>query len=125
MYTSYEEAISLHDSVVETTCVGVEDPIKGTVVIAFVVLKQGYDTSDGLKREIIQLVRDQIGPIAAPKAVEVVEMLPKTRSGKIMRRILKGVYEGKSLGDLITTEDGASIEEVSSAINLMKDDLGK
>jgi hypothetical protein len=52
-------------------------------------------------------------------------MLPKTRSGKIMRRILKGVYENKSLGDLSTIEDGASIEEVSSAINMMKGELGK
>ena len=52
-------------------------------------------------------------------------MLPKTRSGKIMRRILKGVYELKDLGDLSTIEDGASIEEISSAINLMKSELGK
>ncbi|MHA1932688.1 MAG: AMP-binding enzyme, partial [Promethearchaeota archaeon] len=83
------------------------------------------DTSDILKKEIIQIVRDQVGPIAAPKAVEVVKTLPKTRSGKIMRRILSGVYEGKSLGDLSTIEDGASIEEVSSAIDLMKNELGK
>ncbi|MHA1541517.1 MAG: acyl-CoA synthetase, partial [Candidatus Hodarchaeales archaeon] len=120
-----EEAVSAHESVAETTCVGVEDPLKGTVVIAFVVLRQGFYTSDGLKREIIQIVRDQVGPIAAPKAVEVVKMLPKTRSGKIMRRILKGVYEGKALGDLSTIEDGASIDEISSAIDLMKDELGK
>ncbi len=59
------------------------------------------------------------------KAVEVVKTLPKTRSGKIMRRNLSGVYEGKKLGDLSTIEDGASIEEVSSAIDLMKVELGK
>ncbi|MHA1945521.1 MAG: acetate--CoA ligase [Candidatus Hodarchaeales archaeon] len=120
-----EEAVSSHDAVAETTCVGVEDKLKGTVVKAFVVLREGFDASDIMRKEIIQVVRDQIGPIAAPKAVEVVKTLPKTRSGKIMRRILSGVYEGKSLGDLSTIEDGASIEEVSSAIDLMKNELEK
>ena len=116
-----EEAVSSHEAVAETSCIGVEDPVKGTVIIAFVVLKQGFEPTDELKQEIIQIVRNDIGPIATPKAVEVVAMLPKTRSGKIMRRIMKGVYEGKKLGDLSTIEDGASIDEVSSAIDLMKD----
>ena len=116
-----EEAVSSHDAVAETSCIGVEDPVKGTCVIAFVVLKQGFESSEKLKNEIIHVVRNDVGPIAAPKAVEVVKMLPKTRSGKIMRRIMKGVYEGKQLGDLSTIEDGASIEEVTSAIDLMKD----
>ncbi|MHA2138553.1 MAG: AMP-binding enzyme, partial [Candidatus Hodarchaeales archaeon] len=120
-----EEAISSHDAVAETTCVGVDDKLKGTVVIAFVVLRQGIQPTEEMKKEIIQIVRDNVGPIAAPKAVEVVTMLPKTRSGKIMRRILKGVYENKDLGDLSTIEDGASIDEVSSAINVMKTELGK
>lgn len=120
-----EEAISSHKAVAETSCIGVEDPIKGTVVIAFVVIKQDIEPSEEMKKEIIQIVRDNVGPIAAPKAVEVVRMLPKTRSGKIMRRILKGVYEAKDLGDLSTIEDGASIEEVSAAIDSMKNELGK
>lgn len=120
-----EEAVSSHPAVAETSCIGVEDEIKGTVVIAFVVLKESYKPSEDLKKEIAQTVRDKIGPIAKPKAVEMVKMLPKTRSGKIMRRILKGVYEGKKLGDLSTIEDGASIDEVSAAIELMKEELGK
>ncbi len=120
-----EEAVSSHDAVAETSCIGVDDPIKGTVVIAFVVIKEDIIPSDEMKNEIIQIVRDKIGPIAAPKAVEVVKTLPKTRSGKIMRRILKGVYENKDLGDLSTIEDGASIDEVATAIDLMKSDLGK
>ncbi len=119
-----EEAISSHDAVAETSCIGVEDPIKGTVVIAFVVLRQGFESSEELKQEIIQIVRIDIGPIAAPKAVEIVQMLPKTRSGKIMRRVMKGVYEGKKLGDLSTIEDDTSIVEVAAAIELMKD-VGK
>jgi propionyl-CoA synthetase len=120
-----EEAVSSHKAVAETSCIGVEDPIKGTVVIAFVVIKQDMEPTKEMRKEIIQIVRDNVGPIAAPKAVEVVKMLPKTRSGKIMRRILKGVYETKDLGDLSTIEDGASIEEVSAAIDLMKSELGK
>jgi propionyl-CoA synthetase len=120
-----EEAVSSHDAVAETSCIGVEDKIKGTVVIAFVVLKEGFEPSEELKKEIIQVVRNKIGPIAAPKSVEVVKMLPKTRSGKIMRRIMKGVYEGKKLGDLSTIEDDASILEVAAAIELMKDIVQK
>ncbi|MFX1284091.1 MAG: acetate--CoA ligase [Promethearchaeota archaeon] len=116
-----EEAVSSHDAVAETSCIGVEDKIKGTVVIAFVVLKEGIEPSEELKKEIIQIVRNDIGPIAAPKGVEIVKMLPKTRSGKIMRRIMKGVYEGKKLGDLSTIEDDTSIMEVAAAIELMKD----
>ena len=120
-----EEAVSSHPAVAETSCIGVKDEIKGTVVIAFVVLKESYEPSEDLKKEIAQVVKDKIGAIARPKAVEMVKMLPKTRSGKIMRRILKGVYEGKKLGDLSTIEDGASIDEVSAAIELMKEELGK
>ncbi len=120
-----EEAVSSHAAVAETSCIGVDDKTKGTVVIAFVVLRQGYEATEKLKKEIIQVVRDNVGPIATPKAVEVVSMLPKTRSGKIMRRILKRIYEGKEIGDLSTIEDGASIDEVSSAIDLMKDLLKK
>lgn len=120
-----EEAVSSHPAVAETTCVGVDDAIKGTVVITFVVLKQGFVTSETLKNEIKQKVRTMVGPFAVPKAVEIVQLLPKTRSGKIMRRILKGIYEGKEIGDLSTIEDGASIDEVRSAIELMKAELKK
>jgi propionyl-CoA synthetase len=120
-----EEAVSSHNAVAETSCIGVEDKIKGTVVIAFVVLRQGFESSEELKKEIIQVVRNDIGPIAAPKSVEVVKMLPKTRSGKIMRRVMKGVYEGKKLGDLSTIEDDASILEVAAAIETMKDIVRK
>ncbi len=120
-----EEAVASHDAIAETSCVGVEDKIKGTVVIAFVVLKKGYESSKELKKEISQVVREKVGPIATPKAVEIVKMLPKTRSGKIMRRVLKSVYEGKELGDLSTIEDGASVDEISAAIEQMKEELGK
>ncbi len=120
-----EEAVSSHPAIAETSCIGVDDELKGTVVIAFVVLREGFDPSEELKKEIIQVVRNTVGPIAAPKAVEMVKILPKTRSGKIMRRILKNVYEGKRLGDISTIEDGTSIEEVSTAIELMKDELGR
>ncbi|MFW9992145.1 MAG: acetate--CoA ligase [Candidatus Odinarchaeota archaeon] len=121
-----EEAVSSHEAVAETSCVGVDDEIRGTMVVAFVILREGIEkTQDVIKKEIIQVVRDKVGPIAAPKAVEIVQVLPKTRSGKIMRRVMKGVYSGKELGDLSTIEDGASIDEVKAAIDLMKGVLGK
>jgi propionyl-CoA synthetase len=120
-----EEAVSSHPAVVETTCVGVDDAIKGSVVITFVVLKQGYESSETLKEEIKQKVATMVGTFAVPKAVEIVTMLPKTRSGKIMRRVLKGIYEDKEIGDLSTIEDGASIQEVAAAIELMKEELKK
>ncbi len=120
-----EEAVSSHPAVVETTCVGVDDAIKGSVVVTFVVLKQGYESSETLKEEIKQKVKTMVGAFAVPKAVEIVHMLPKTRSGKIMRRVLKGIYEDKEIGDLSTIEDGASIQEVAAAIELMKEELKK
>ena len=120
-----EEAVSSHPAVAETTCVGVDDAIKGTVVITFVVLKQGYESSETIKEEIKQKVATMVGVFAVPKAVEIVNLLPKTRSGKIMRRVLKGIYEDKEIGDLSTIEDGASIEEVTEAIKLMKLELKK
>jgi propionyl-CoA synthetase len=120
-----EEAVSSHPAVAETTCVGVDDAIKGSVVVTFVVLKQGYESSETLKEEIKQKVATMVGKFAVPKAVEIVQILPKTRSGKIMRRVLKGIYEDKEIGDLSTIEDGASIQEVTAAIELMKEELKK
>lgn len=120
-----EESVASHPAVAEASAIGVDDELKGTVVIAFVVLRQGFESSDDLKKEIKQTVRDKVGPIAVPKAIEIVQLLPKTRSGKIMRRVLKRVYEGKDIGDLSTIEDGASIDEVSTAIDMMKTDIQK
>ncbi len=114
-----EEVISGHPAVAEASAIGVDDELKGTAVVGFVVLKQGFEPSEETRKSIIGLVREKIGPVAAPKDVQFVKMLPKTRSGKVMRRVLKGICEGAKLGDLTTIEDGASVDEIRKAVENM------
>lgn len=115
-----EEAISHHPAVAEASSIGVDDPIKGQAIAAFVVLKEGQRGDEDTRKSVIQIVRDRIGAIAAPSRLDFVESLPKTRSGKVMRRVLKALCEGKELGDMSTIEDGASVEEIRAAIKGMK-----
>ena len=84
--------------------VGINDELSGQAVNAFVALKDDNETSDQIKKDLVTQVRKSIGPFAAPKAVFVVDDLPKTRSGKIMRRILRKILSGEedSLGDTST-----------------------
>lgn len=90
--------------VAEAAVVGIADELTGQAVNAFVALKEGNETSDEVRKDLVTQVRKSIGPFAAPKAVNVVEDLPKTRSGKIMRRILRKILSGEedSLGDIST-----------------------
>ena len=92
------------DSVAEAAVVGVSDELTGQAVNAFVALKDGNEASDQTKKDLILQVRKSIGPFAAPKAIYVVPDLPKTRSGKIMRRILRKILAGEEdqLGDIST-----------------------
>lgn len=84
--------------------VGVYDELSGQAVNAFVALKSGNETNDQIRKDLVLQVRKSIGPFAAPKKVFVVDDLPKTRSGKIMRRILRKILAGEvdSLGDIST-----------------------
>jgi len=93
-------AVCLFDAVV-ATCVfcSVPDPVKGEVIKAFVILKQGFEGSDVLKQELVACVRKSIGPVAVIKDVAFTDKLPKTRSGKIMRRVLKAQELGLDVGD--------------------------
>jgi acetyl-CoA synthetase len=100
--------------------VAIPDPIKGEVPIAFVVLRQGFAPSEELRKEIRLWVRSTFSPIAEPSQVYFVNKLPKTRSGKIMRRLVKAVAEGKPLGDVATLEDEASVDEVKQAYESLK-----
>ena len=84
---------------------GKEDAVKGEVPVAFVVLRSGFQPSDELRTELIKHVRTAIGPIATPDAVVIVAKLPKTRSGKIMRRLLRDIAGGHTLGDTTTLAD--------------------
>lgn len=111
-----EEAISSHESVAETCTIGVADEEKGSVPVAMIVLRPGFDPTDELKATINKVVRERVGPIAKLHRVEFVEKLPKTRSGKIIRRVIKNLFEGKDVGDLSTIEDMSSVDVVRKAI---------
>ncbi|MBV1768412.1 MAG: acetate--CoA ligase, partial [Methanobacterium sp.] len=100
-----ESALVGHPAVVEAAVIGKEDPIKGQVIKAFVILKEGYDMDSSLIGELSKQVRHELGPVAVIGDIEAVEKLPKTRSGKIMRRILRAQEKGEELGDTSTLEE--------------------
>jgi propionate--CoA ligase len=120
-----EEVISGHEAVAEVSVIGVRDELKGEVPLVVAVLKQHIKKEDHEKigAEIKQLVRDKIGAIATPHAVQFVSTLPKTRSGKIMRRVIKAVYQGDKIGDLSTIEDDATVDMVKEAVEMMKGEI--
>jgi len=107
-----ESALVLHQKVAEAAVVGYPHPIKGQGIYAYVTLKTGVTESAELTKQLIDIVRTQIGPIATIDAIQWAEQLPKTRSGKIMRRILKkiAVGETEALGDLSTIADPSIID---------------
>lgn len=115
-----EDAILTHPAVSEAAVVGAPDPIKGQVPVAVVVLKEGFEPSDELEQELKDTVRKLIGPIAVPAKILFVKKLPKTRSGKIMRRILIALLEDKPIGDVSTLEDPTAVEEVRKAVEEFK-----
>jgi acetyl-CoA synthetase len=101
-----ESALVSHPSVAEAAVVGVPHEMKGQALAAFVTLRNGMQPSEGLKKELILLVRKQIGALAQPDQIRFTEALPKTRSGKIMRRLLKEIAGGGEVkGDVTTLED--------------------
>ncbi len=110
-----EAAINKHPEINESAVVGIPDEIKGEVPLAFVVYKDGKPAEE-IKKEIIDEIKKEIGPIALPKEVYLVEDLPKTRSGKIMRRILRKVFMGEELGDLSTLANPESVEKIRKII---------
>ena len=113
-----ESCIVSHDDVVESAVCGIPDDVKGEVIIPFVVLKHGITKDSGiLENEIVDKIRSDIGSIATPKQIYFVSKLPKTRSGKIMRRLLKSVGNNEPIGDLSTLEDGTAVTEVQTAFD--------
>lgn len=100
-----ESAIVDHEAVAEAAVIGKPDKIKGECIKAFIILKQGYQGSEELKKDIQNHVKHVLGAIAYPEEVEFVDKLPKTRSGKIMRRVLKAKELGLDVGDVSTLED--------------------
>ncbi len=119
-----ESAMVKHPAVAEAACVGKSDPIKGEIPIIYVVLKKGYESSDEMAQELKKHLRATMGPVVASDAmITFVEILPKTRSGKIMRRLLRAVAEGKPLGDVTTLESEVAVEEAKRAYEIVKSAL--
>ena len=116
-----EESITSHPSVAEVAVVGVADALKGQVAMAFAVLKDPSQTPDEASRlklegDIMALVDKQLGAVARPARVRFVSTLPKTRSGKMLRRAMQAVCEGRDPGDLTTMEDPAALEQIKQLV---------
>jgi acetyl-CoA synthetase len=115
-----ESALVSHPAVSEAATIGKPHEVKGESISIFAILKQGYEPTEELKQELKKHVREVIGPVATPEEIYFVHSLPKTRSGKIMRRVLKAVLMDMPIGDLSTLEDEASVEEVKNAYEEFK-----
>ncbi len=100
-----ESALVSHPAVAEAAAIGLPHEVKGTAIHTFVILRTGHNPSDALKEELRAHVGHEVGPIAKPEEITFVDKLPKTRSGKIMRRVLKARAQGLSEGDITTLED--------------------
>lgn len=107
-----EDAAVSHPQVAEAAVVSKPDPAKGETIIVFVIPTEGSTPSVSLKKELTDHMRRMVGPIATPDEIYFVSKLPKTRSGKIMRRVLRAVASNLPIGDVTTLEDEASVEEV-------------
>lgn len=115
-----ENVLVSHPAVIEAGVSGVPDELRGEVASAFVVLAKGYEPSEELKNELVGHIRESMGPLVVMKDVQFVDMLPKTRSGKIMRRVMKSLLAGKDPGDLSTIEEEASVDEIEEAVRKVK-----
>ncbi len=116
-----EESISSHDNVSEVAVVGVEDKVKGQVAVAFVIPKHADkvatpEAKKQLEKEIFGVVDHQLGAVARPSRVYCVNLLPKTRSGKLLRRSIQALCEGRDPGDLTTIEDPSSLAQIRDAL---------
>ena len=117
--TEVESALVSHPSVAEAAVVGANDPTTGQAVVAYVILRGGAETDEA---ELRAHVAEEIGAIARPKRVFITPDLPKTRSGKIMRRLLRDVAEGRNIGDTTTLADASIVDELQAKANESADD---
>ena len=118
-----ESAFLCHPAVAEAGATGRPDELRGEVIAAFVALKVGFAASDQLRSELLATVRKQLGPVAVIGELSFVQSLPKTRSGKIMRRVLKAVVLDKDPGDVSMIEDAGTVADARKAWQAMKDDI--
>jgi acetyl-CoA synthetase len=120
--TEVESALVSHEAVAEAAVVGATDPITGQGIVAFVILRGGRDGSKELLAQLREHVAVTLGPIAKPRQILVVPELPKTRSGKIMRRLLRDVAENRSLGDVTTLQDSSVMDSIATGLKAGKRD---
>jgi len=120
--TEVESALVSHPRVAEAAVIGREDPVTTQAIFAFVTLRGGVDGSDDLSKELREHVVAKIGSIARPKTIMFTPELPKTRSGKIMRRLLRDIANGVSLGDTTTLADATVVDTIRTASASGKDD---
>ena len=118
-----ETAFLRHPGVAEAGVTGRPDPVRSEVISAFVALKAGYQPTEEIRQELLATVRRELGPVAVIGELNFVNMLPKTRSGKIMRRVLKAVVLNQEPGDITTIEEEGSVEDARLAWQEMKADL--
>lgn len=113
-----EEIVAGHDAVAECAVIGVNDPLKGQQPIGFVLLKDGVEIEeDALEAELVALVRKEIGAVACFKRAVVVQRLPKTRSGKILRKLMRQIADGQDYSIPSTIDDPASLPELEDVMN--------
>ena len=118
-----ETAFLRHPAVAESGVVGRPDELRGEVIAAFVVLRQGYEPSEDLQKELLGTVRSELGPVVVIGEINYVSTLPKTRSGKIMRRVLRAVTLDHEPGDVSTIEDEGSVEDARQAWHQLKTEM--
>ena len=107
--TEVESALVAHPAVAEAAVVGASDPTTGQAIIVYVILRGGFDVDEQVLRDHVAA---EIGAIAKPKTIYLTPDLPKTRSGKIMRRLLRDVAEGRNIGDTSTLADASIVDEL-------------
>jgi acetyl-CoA synthetase len=112
----YETALVSHDAVVEAAAIGIPDEVKGTVAVCFVTLQKGVKVSEELEQELKTAITEKLGKPLKPKVIYFVSELPRTRNGKILRRVVKSAYLGEKLGDLSSLENVHAVEEIQSLI---------
>jgi acetyl-CoA synthetase len=120
--TEVESALVSHPKVAESAVVGATDPTTGQAIVAFVMLRGTTVVTDDLVEELRNHVSKTLGPIAKPRQIMLVPELPKTRSGKIMRRLLRDVAEKRSLGDVTTLQDSTVMDLISKGMSMSKSD---
>ncbi len=116
-----EEVLASHSAVAECAVVGIADELKGQIPVGFVVLKSGIEIDENdLEKELIQMVRNKIGPVASFKRAVVAQRLPKTRSGKILRKIMRYMADGKTFNPPSTIEDMSVLDEIRELLKIKK-----